>query len=109
MKNIIRIVPHQSGDGTVQISNGTKFLLPDGAELGGVTRAEIVMEFDSVVRCKLELFAQAPEVFADIAQVTFRRAPIWQRILEWINGDQVREVTDLGTTECREFKLARNP
>ena len=106
MRNIVRIVPPAvpTNGSSYVTTQGTKFVLPNGSELGGVQRAKIMIDTDSIYRCTLELIGCTEDQFCEIAQVTFKQPPLWTRVIEWITGNSVRDVTDLSDVDYRRYE-----
>lgn len=84
MSQFLKIVPNKDS----AICQGTKVVMPDGTQVPGVFKIELVAERDSLWSAVIHCHAQVDEITAAAEIVT---TPV-------IPSDEVSEVTDLGST-----------
>lgn len=87
-RQYVTIVPPTAEPGQLLPSQGTKVILPDGTELEGVTKVEMVASLNDVWRAVIHLHAHM--AVAQGVEATFVAVP-----------EETGDVTDLASSERR--------
>lgn len=83
MSFAVKIVGVPVESGQLQITQGTKVLLPSGEELKGVHKIVLTAEVNDFWRAEIHCFAQVTDLQA---QAFVHRPSLWQRLVGWARG-----------------------
>ncbi len=111
MKKLAKIVPPDCYDSQhgVTLTHGTKVVLPDGSELGGITNIELTCSVNSVWKARIDCLIEPviiPNAELVVRQTTGLPFSWWRRLLLWISGIDAVSMTTLESAEL-EWRTMR--
>jgi hypothetical protein len=100
LQALATVVPPHSEPGDLTVTRGTKVLLPDGSELKGVTRIELVGAVNDVWRARISCMVNMQPIRgAALHIVEAKPLSWWRRLLLVLAGVSSADVTTLADDE----------
>lgn len=89
-RQLVSIVPHAPVAGTPCMTQGTKVLLADGSELGGITKITLTADINDVWRAQIEVIPSMNAMAGVEAEIVGGEPSWWRRALCRMAGVQLR-------------------